>query len=59
MPQTAWRCEHPNGDVKYAARYDHVLKLEAKEYVCTLDPDLDMDTITIYDDLPTGLDNEQ
>ena len=49
MAQTAWRCEHPTtGDVKYAARYDHVLKLEAKDYVCVLDPDLDMDEIQVW-----------
>lgn len=49
MGQTAWRCEHPEtGDVKYGARYDHVLELESRGYVCTLDPDLDMKTETIY-----------
>lgn len=48
MAQVAWRCEHPNGDVKMAAREAHVEILEAKGYVCTLDPDPQWDVITIY-----------
>lgn len=52
---TAWRCEHPDGDVKYAARAAHVTILEEKGYTCVLDPDLDMETVTIYDGLPTGV----
>jgi hypothetical protein len=43
MPNTAWRCEHPNGDVKYAVREAHVDILELKGYVCELDPDPQFD----------------
>jgi hypothetical protein len=49
MPNTAWRCEHPDtGDVKYAVREAHVDILELKGYVCELDPDPQFDVITIY-----------
>jgi hypothetical protein len=43
MPQVPFRCEHPDGDVKIAVREDHVIKLEAKGYVCVLDPDAQYD----------------
>lgn len=43
MPNAAWRCEHPNGDVKYAVREAHVDILELKGYVCSLDPDPQFD----------------
>lgn len=51
MANAAWRCVHPSGDVKYADRPDHVNKLEARGYVCTLDPDyvFDEHDNTIYD----------
>lgn len=48
MAQVAWRCVNEEGDVKYAAREAHVEILEAKGYTCTLDPDAQWDTITIY-----------
>jgi hypothetical protein len=48
MAQVAWRCVNEAGDVKYAARESHVESLEAKGYTCTLDPDAQWDTITIY-----------
>jgi hypothetical protein len=59
MSQTPWRCENAEGDVKYAARAAHVAILEEKGYTCVLDPDLDMETVTIFDGRPTGLDSEE
>jgi hypothetical protein len=56
LADTAWRCYRASdGDVKYAARESHVVILESKGYVCTLDPDLDFDTISIFD----GVDYEE
>lgn len=49
MPNIIWKCENAEGDVKYAAREAHVTILEEKGYVCTLDPDADFETLTIYD----------
>ncbi len=53
MSQTAWRCENAEGDIKYAARMAHVDILTEKGYTCVLDPDLDMETVTIFDGLPS------
>lgn len=48
MANVAWRCEHPNGDVKYAAIRTHSEKLEDKGYVCELDPDATFTTDQLY-----------
>lgn len=34
-----YRCEHPDGDVKFAAIEEHALILEGKGYLCEYDPD--------------------
>lgn len=49
MPNTIWRCVHPDGDVKLAVRQDHVNKLEVKGYVCELSPDEDYSTLLPVD----------
>lgn len=36
-----WRCEHPDGDVKFAAKLDHKTKLEDDGYVCEVYIDKD------------------
>lgn len=36
MADVTWRCEHPNGDVKMAAKLDHKTKLEEEGYVCSI-----------------------
>lgn len=53
MPNTAWRCEDASGDVKYAVRLDHKLKLEDRGYTCALDPDADFNTL-----VPVDLDSD-
>lgn len=48
MADIAWRCVRASdGDVKYAERLEHAAKLEARGYVCELDPDADFDTLTL------------
>lgn len=50
MPDIVWRCYRASDeDVKFAAIEDHKLKLEAKGYVCELDPDADWSKEEIYD----------
>lgn len=39
-----YRCEHTNGDVKFAVRPSDILILEGKAYVCVVDPDEQFDT---------------
>lgn len=46
---TVWRCERASdGDVKFAARLDHKEKLEAKDYVCVVYPDMDWYGPSLY-----------
>ncbi len=50
-PQACWRCEHPTTkDVKYVDRPANVVKIEARGYVCVLDPDYEYDVIDNIDE---------
>ena len=36
MSDVTWRCQHPDGDVKMAAKEEHKSKLEDEGYVCEI-----------------------